>query len=114
MAVFQQPYNYTGQIPQSTVAPIPQQPELFSCEFVSSIEEAYGKNVGSYMLRDEPVMCKKSIDQTGAVRFEVFDLVKREPVQNEGNYVTRDEIATIVAETVRKEMKRNRKENNNG
>lgn len=45
------------------------------------------------------------VDQTGAVCFEVFDLVKREPVQNEGNYVTRDEIATIVAETVRKIMK---------
>lgn len=125
MAAYQQPYNYTGQsyqttypTPQSpsitgnTAAPL-QQPEMGSFEWVNNAEEVQNKNPGIYMNRNEPVMYKKAYSETG-LQFEVFDLVKREPVQNAGNFVTKDELSAAVEEAVRKAMKHNRKEHNNG
>jgi len=125
MATYQNPYNYTGQtyqttypasqppsIPGNTAAPL-QQPDMGSFEWVNSAEEVQSKNPGIYMNRNEPVMYKKAYSETG-LQFEVFDLVKREPIQNEGKYVTKDELSVLVAKVVRDEMKRSRKEHNNG
>ena len=106
---------YVNPIPNAVQQPIQQPPDSVTFEYVTSMEEAYSKNAGSYMDRNEPVLYKKSLDQTGMIQFEVFDLVKREQHQNEGNFVTKDEISAIVAKAVRDEMKRsNRKEQNNG
>ena len=122
MAVFTQPYNYTGQ-GQPTTNPVPQMPyqtavplqqsEMGSFEWVNNAEEVQGKNPGIYMNRNEPVMYKKAYSETG-LQFEVFDLVKREPLQNAGQFVTKDELTLVVAKAVRDELKKNRKEHNNG
>lgn len=114
---------YNGQIPtsqpyQGYTNPYQQQmqqPDVGSYEWVNSAEEVQSKNVGTYMNRNEPVMYKKFFGENG-LQFEVYDLVKREPIQNAGNFVTRDELAALIAKTVRDEMKKNgnRKEHTNG
>ena len=105
---------YVNPIPNAVQQPIQQPPDSVTFEYVTSMEEAYSKNAGSYMDRNEPVLYRKSLDQTGMIQFEVFDLVKREQHQNEGNFVTKDELADIVADAVRKEMRKNNKEYKNG
>ena len=104
---------YMSPIP-NTYPQTQQQPDMGSFEWVNNAEEVQGRNPGMYMNRNEPVMYRKAYTETG-LSFEVFDLVKREPVQNGGDFVTKDEISAIVAKAVRDELKRsNKKEHNNG
>lgn len=127
MATYQHPYNYTGQtyqttyptpqstsIPGNTAVPL-QQPETGSFEWVNNAEEVQSKNPGIYMNRNEPVMYKKFFGENG-LQFEVYDLVKRELIQNTGDFVTKDELAALISKAVRDEMKKNgnRKEHTNG
>lgn len=83
--------------------------------------KAYPVGAGNtVMLMDSenPVMYKKYADQTGRPILEVYDLVPRTTasVQNEGEFVRKDEIAAIVAEAVRNEMnsRKKNKEQRNG
>lgn len=63
---------------------------------------------------DKPVMYKKSVDVYGVPSLEVYDIVLRNKPAND--YVTKDEIDTIVADAVRKELNKHKKfkENSNG
>lgn len=70
------------------------------------------------MLMDSeaPVIYKKSADASGRPILRIFDMVERLPnqSQNEGNFVTKDELTSAVEEAVRNAMKHNRKEKTNG
>lgn len=105
--------------------------------YVNSISEVYGYNnvpaggTAFFMNRNQPILYLKSVNMFNQQTVTEYELVEKqlqpqqniqntqpiqEPqtVQNNGsNYVTRDELASIVSSAVREELKANRWNRNN-
>ena len=99
--------------------------------YVGDISEVYNYNVPQgnamfFMNKTQPVMYLKSVNMFNQQTVTVYDLLERKaevpvnngmvsPVttqalqQNTSEYVTRGELASIIQDTIRNEMRNNRK-----
>lgn len=99
--------------------------------YVGDISEVYNYNVPQgnamfFMNKTQPVMYLKSVNMFNQQTVTVYDLLERKaevpvnngmvspvttqaPQQNTSEYVTRGELASIIQDTIRNEMRNNRK-----
>lgn len=98
--------------------------------YVNDISEVYGYNVPAggtmfFMNRNQPILYLKSVNMFNQQNVTEYSLVEKivtspqdisvqqntqanaQPV-NQSDYVTRGEIASIISETIRNELKNNR------
>ena len=91
--------------------------------YVNDISEVYRYNVpkGSsmfFMHKDQPLFYIKSVDTFNQMNVKMYDLTERQPepmmpqIPNASQYVTRDELTSIIQETIRNELRSNRNHNN--
>lgn len=95
--------------------------------YVGDISEVYNYNVPSggtmfFMNKNEPVLYLKSVNMFNQQTVTEYSLVEKpskpqtplqpsqpiQPIQNQNEYVTRSELQTLIADTIRDEMQKNR------
>lgn len=95
--------------------------------YVGDISEVYNYNVPSggtmfFMNKNEPVLYLKSVNMFNQQTVTEYSLVEKpskpqtplqpsqpiQPVQNQNEYVRRSELQTLIADTIRDEMQKNR------
>lgn len=93
--------------------------------YVNDISEVYSYNVPSggtmfFMNKNEPVLYLKSVNMFNQQTVTEYSLVEKiqqppqplqpsQPIQqNKNDYVTRGELASIISDTIRDEMQKNR------
>ena len=100
--------------------------------YVGDISEVYNYNVPSggtmfFMNKNEPVLYLKSVNMFNQQTVTEYSLVEKptkpqtplqpsqpiQPVQNQNEYVTRSELQSLIADTIRDEMQKNRGYRNN-
>ncbi len=97
--------------------------------YVGDISEVYNYNVPSggtmfFMNKNEPVLYLKSVNmfnQQTVTEYSLVEKIQPQPIQtpkpnatqNQNEYVTRSELTSIISETIREEMQKNRNFRNN-
>lgn len=96
--------------------------------YVGDISEVYNYNVPSggtmfFMNKNEPVLYLKSVNMFNQQTVTEYSLIEKvtkpqtpmqpvqsfnEPTQNQNEYVTRSELQSLIADTIRDEMQKNR------
>lgn len=106
-----QSFVTTPQKTANTATPMPAFSYVFSEEEARAMHVAPG--TAAYMFNtQEPVAYIKEVDYAGKpVRFEIYDLVKREdkpkeeaPVINTDSFVTTEQLSSVIADTKKELM----------
>ncbi len=97
--------------------------------YVNDISEVYSYNVpinGTlfFMNKNQPILYLKAVNMFNQQTVTEYSLVEKAsqpqpvevvqtPVTNQNEYVTRGELSSIIADTIREEMRKNRNYNKN-
>ena len=101
--------------------------------YINDISEVYGYNVPAggnmfFMDKNKPILYLKSVNMFNQQNVTKYNLVEEpampqpEPTnsvpqpfaqQNTNNYITRDELTSVIADTIRNELRNNRGYNKN-
>lgn len=98
--------------------------------YVNDISEVYSYNVPVnatmfFMNKNQPVLYLKAVNMFNQQTITEYELLEKQsqpqvqaqvvqtPVVNQNEYVTRGELSSIIADTIREEMRKNRNYNKN-